>query len=576
MKAMNDKAIGNWFRLLKTEALCLPRFQRRQVWKNKNICKFLKTLLLDSETPVGVFLVLSTEPSKPAFPYPRTISNSTPQPGACNLLLLDGQQRLSALWKVFHDGNEDYRYYIQFNDRFEIEDVKAIRKRTKAEEKRNQDPTGQCKRGWFPARLLNPLDDSEKINIWLEQIDLEKLKLSNSRDIFRLISNTRKIFAEESKNKKVIPYFLLRNNIERKKAINIYQTINTNLVKLSDHYLAVAEMEKVTGKSLYDMAGKLIKQVSLIKDLETDEIGELILKISCVLQGKIPSGQSYKKLDFWKVLGDKQEIFEGVAWAVEKLNEINIWDKSLLPSVIPLRVLPALRRDMPPSGRKLADANRIITKYLWHTFLTDRYDTHANDRLKEDCDDLRTYLGGGKKENQISIFNKREYGPPSLSDLKDAGWPQTTNRLPRGILLVCCQDGAKTLESEERLTKQNFKNRQKHHIFPKSKLVHTVGHAGHYALNCMLIPGDDNNNYDNHYPGDYIQQVINQLGTVGAKRRILNLLGTHLISSTLAQDLLMANEKNLTSKKKIKESFDGFMNTRARTVMKKINQLLAG
>ena len=576
MEAMNDKAIGNWLRLLKTEALCLPRFQRKQVWKNKNICQFLKTLLLDGETPVGVFLVLSTEPSKPAFPYPRTISGSIPRPGACNLLLLDGQQRLSALWKVFNDENEDYRYYIQFNDNFEIEGVKAIRKHTKIEEKRNQNPTGQYKNRWFPARLLNPLDDSEKLNTWLRQLDLEKLKLPNSKNISRLITSTRKVFAEESKNKKIIPCFLLRNNIERKKAINIYQTINTNLVKLSDHYLAVAEMEKATGKSLYDMADKLIRQVSSVKCLETDEIGELILKISCVLQNKIPSGQNYRKLDFEKILRDKQRIFKGVAWAVEKLDEINVWYGNQLPSVIPLRVLPALCEDMPTSGRKLADANRIVIKYLWHAFLTNRYDVQANDRLKKDCDDLKDYLIGNKKEDNIRIFNKKEYEPPSLVELKDAGWPQTTNRLPRSILLVCCQDGAKALESEERLTKQNFKKRQKHHIFPKNKLVHTVGHAGYYALNCMLIPGDANNNYDNHYPGDYIQQAIDQLGNVGANRLILDLLGTHLIPNSLAQNLLKANERELTSKKKTKESFDGFMDIRAKTVLKKINRLLAG
>ena len=575
MEANNTKSIGNWLAHIDDGSLCLPRFQREQVWSKQEICKFFETLILNSETPVGVFLVLPTDPSNPAFP-PRTIDGPISRSGTCNSLLLDGQQRLSALWKVLHDEDEEFRYYIQFNDQFEIEHVKAIRKNTKASQRLNQNPTREYKRHWFPAKLLNPLVDREEVDTWLNKLELEKLKLSNHNSVKDLIMNTRKIFDRKKKGGKVVPYFQLSAGTSRDTAVNIYKIINTNLIKLSYHYLAVAEMEKKTHKSLYDVADELVGKVPSIEDLETDEIGELILKISCVLQNKKSSGGNYKHLDFNKVLSDERLIFSGIAWAVEKLAKLGIWHGGQLPSVVPLRVLPALHQYEPKSkqGQKRADANKVITKYLWYSFLTDRYDRQANDRLKEDYEDLRDYLEGKKKENQIRIFHESK--SPSLDDIKIAGWPQSTRRLARGILLVCCQEGANTLASNEELTTGNYKDREKHHIFPKSKLSNAIGHSGDYALNCLLIPRDDNQRYQDELPGDYIEKLSQDLGVSLPQLDVVDRLETHLISRNVANDLVQVTQDSIDNGQIVlKNAYNDFIESRAFEVEASIKRLLS-
>lgn len=578
MEARNDKAIGNWLLDIESGALGLPRFQRLEVWKKQKVCQFLKTLIVDSETPVGVFLILPTDSSKPAFP-PRTIGGSILQPGVCETLLLDGQQRLSALWRALHDTDEEFGYYVQFNNKFEVDDIKAVNKEAKAYQKLDQDPTRQYKKRWFPVRLLNPLSGERVVDDWLQLLELKKLKLNSLDPIENLIMDTRNIFSRKKQNGKrggkIIPHFRLNRTINKSVAVNIYKTINTNFVKLSDHYLAVAEMEKNTGKSLYDIADRLIKKVPSIEDLETDEVGELILKISCLLQDKIPSGGSYKArdFDFDAVLKSEKRIFDGVKWAVEKLKELQIWHGSQLPSVVPLRVLPALHEHMPKMGQSLADANKVITKYLWYAFLTDRYDKQANERLKEDYDDLRGYFGKLKKVGEIRIF--KEHASPSNIELEKAGWPQSTRRLARGILLVCCQGGAKTLASGEILTSSSYDNREKHHIFPKSKLAKMVGHSGDYALNCLLVPEIDNKKYNDELPGDYITKLFQDLGIPLPQLNVVNRLETHLLSEQAVERLVMATQDAIDNGQiTLETAYDDFIKTRVHDVGKKIRELL--
>ena len=581
MDAKNEKAIGNWLLDIESDTLCLPNFQRWGVWKSQNVCQFLKTLILYDKSPVGIFLVLPTNKSAPLF-VPRKITDGLePQPGVCNAFLLDGQQRLSALWNALHDTDEeDYRYYVEFNDQFEIKDIKDRKKDTKVDQRLSQNPTEQYKEHWFPVTLLNPLPDKEIVNDWLRELDLHELKLDNCDSIKNLIVNTRKIFSKKKYGGKIIPHFQLDDATNKKIAINIYETINSNSVKLSDYYLAVAKMEKETGESLYSMADRLIDKVPSIKDLEVDEIGELILKISCILRGKIPSGGNCKNLNFDKVLKNESTIFDGVEWAVKKLNELQIWHRNQLPSVVPLRVLPAIHQHVLKSKLQRADINEIITKYLWHAFLTDRYGNQANSRLKEDCNSLEAFLNGTLKwtrdKSKTNIFNKNTNPHPSTDDIKKAGWPRSVRILARGILLVCCQGGAKTLRDNEPLhTLKDYEGREKHHIFPKSKLSKKMEHCGNYVLNCMLVPEEDNQKYGNDLPGDYIRKLFENLKTPLPQVDVVNRLETHLISKQMAEILVEVTQdainKNQTT---LRGAYNDFIEARASDVETKIKELL--
>lgn len=579
MIAKNDKAIGNWLADIEDGFLCLPRFQRLEVWKERMVCQFLKTLISDIKTPVGIFLVLKTSSSKPAFPL-RTIGGARSPSKKCNALLLDGQQRLSALWRALHDKDEKFRYFAEFNNQFKIEAIRAVKRDSKTDQRLGQNPTAQYRKHYFPVNLLNPLSEEGKVDGWLQDLNLQKLQIKSYSSIKKLIVDTRKIFSRRQQKGKIIPYFLLGDNVDRKTAVNVYKDINTNSVKLSDYYIAVAKMEEEVEKSPYDMAKRLIRKVPEIEKLESDEIGELILKVSCVLQDKAPSGGNCKSLIFTDVVKDESKIFNGIQWSVDKLRELQIWYGNQLPSLVPLRVLPALHHCIEQSGPKRALADEIIERYLWHSFLTNRYDRQANNKLKVDHDHLKMFLGGKlewtRRKRDTIIFNKEENPHPSQSDIKKVGWAESGGILSRGILLVCCQEGARTLTGNEKLTSDNYEGREKHHIFPKSKLKEEVGHPGNCALNCLLVPMKDNRKYSDELPGDYMKKLFEDIGQMRLPEvKVTDRLETHLISIGMTEILVGTTQDALgNGKRTLKNAYEDFIDGRAYDVEAKIKELL--
>lgn len=569
-----SKTVGQWLAMIDDGTLCLPRFQRQTVWKSAMVIKLLETIINHpNDMPVGVFLVLETDSEEPVFP-PRNIDGSSGNKEECRNLLLDGQQRITALWQALNDKDEDYRYYVKFDDKYKVDKIERSSKRTKIEERREADPKKQFKKKWFPVHLLNPSRNETDISNWVREL---KCNADDKDKILNLIKKVRRIFSkrkgkdEDKDERKIIPFFKLSSRkTDKDNAIEVYERINTNSVKLSHHYLAVAKMEKETEESLYDVATQLEGQVNKISDLETDEIGELILKIFCLMEGKIPSGGNYGNLDYHELLNSKKAIFDGVEWAVQKLTELEIWYGKQLPSVVPLRVLSALRAKN-PSFRETRNIRKLINRYLWHAFLTDRYSKQANQRLKEDFEDIGKFLKGTKTQDNLRIF--KDADKPSKEDIKSEGWPQDTAKsmLSRGIILICCTGGAETLKDGIQLDDKNYKDRERHHIFPKSQLARISDVHANLALNCMLIPAEENQKFGNDLPGDYInklfEDVVGGLPQLDVARR----LETHCIGEDIARKLVSVTEQ--MKNYEIRDIYDEFLEARAVEVYQKTIQL---
>lgn len=613
-----DTDIKDWLELIKKHELCLPRFQRPGVWKTEMVKKLIESII--RKRPLGVFWVLETEPKNPMF-RPRNIMGEKVKPSVCRYLLLDGQQRITALWKSLYD-KDDVSYFIQY----EKDDDKGYYipldyvpkngengmvvdypKKGKGSDIVNDVPS-QMEEKIFPVKLLNPNCDSNIIDKWLPNEKYSEVK--------KMIMEIRETFKDTT-----LSYFMLtKEKTSRKDALNTYQTINTSSVKLTPYHLAISIMEDNTPRdaiSLYDMRDNLEDKVKTIDDLETDDLGELILKIFCLMgeKSRMPSGSAYKTLDYNELIERKEDIIEGIKWAVERLGKsCKIWHGTQLPSVVPLRVLPALHQHAPKDGVKKAEVNRIVKKYLWHAFLTSRYEKQANQNLKEDFDGLKNFMESLKKnisvkkrkkiENSIEIFNKTKYPCPTKGKIMARSWPQNNAKstLSRGILLACCQDKAKTLMGDDELDINSFnkdmknkKNvRERHHIFPKQQ-TRNLGvweykdkdngenwninlKSGNLALNCMLIPLEENRDFEDLLPGDYLGELSTNIGKNG-DNKIKKMLETHLIPEDIAEILFETKQDSLPDDEdkacdEIKDKFKEFLEKRAEAVLKRIEKLL--
>ena len=100
----NDRPLHDMLREARSGQLQLPNFQRGFVWNNQAIKSLIASL--SHSFPIGAVMVLETG-SKPHF-APRNVKGVHPKQDKekCRYLLLDGQQRITALYQAL------------FNDRF--------------------------------------------------------------------------------------------------------------------------------------------------------------------------------------------------------------------------------------------------------------------------------------------------------------------------------------------------------------------------------------------------------------------------------------------------------------------------
>ena len=84
-----------------------PRvFQRFEAWDRQRICSLMETVI--HNLPLGIMLVLEVGDSEKFIS--RYLKTAPEKNGRIYEHLLDGQQRLTALWRAFHNNCENETY----------------------------------------------------------------------------------------------------------------------------------------------------------------------------------------------------------------------------------------------------------------------------------------------------------------------------------------------------------------------------------------------------------------------------------------------------------------------------------
>lgn len=105
-----NRPLPDWFTRIRTRQTVLPRFQRFEAWGHGNVIQLFNTILQD--LPVGAVLVLEIGDEEPFVS--RTIQGAPTTGERVSEHLLDGQQRLTALWRALHNNYEERTYFLYF------------------------------------------------------------------------------------------------------------------------------------------------------------------------------------------------------------------------------------------------------------------------------------------------------------------------------------------------------------------------------------------------------------------------------------------------------------------------------
>ena len=117
MEARN-RDIKDWYGKTKRGEIKLPRFQRHEAWDKHRISSLIETVI--QNLPLGITLILEVG-DKEKF-ISRNLETAPDSTERVTEHLLDGQQRLTALWRVFHNNYDSETYYVRIKELIETED----------------------------------------------------------------------------------------------------------------------------------------------------------------------------------------------------------------------------------------------------------------------------------------------------------------------------------------------------------------------------------------------------------------------------------------------------------------------
>lgn len=242
--------------------LALPDFQRDFVWNPSQVVDLLDSVA--RQWPIGALLLLSG----PQCFATRQIHSGPPVGPDLDLYILDGQQRVTALFHAISNVSE-YCYYVNFTAlAFGAEDSISWEKRSVFERKY---PTVQS-RARNSIALISEVWELEKFYMWLDYVD-SKEKSScvylRERSLAGLQSKVYKVMAIE-----------LDQDIDLEALARIFETLNRSGLRLNAFDLMVAALYP-SGFHLRDEWQKALDEYPVLQDINPEAIE--ILKLIALL-----------------------------------------------------------------------------------------------------------------------------------------------------------------------------------------------------------------------------------------------------------------------------------------------------
>ena len=497
-----------------------------EAWSPVRVSGLLTTVLRG--LPAGAALILQVGDTLPFVS--RNISGAPVKGESTNELLLDGQQRVTALWKALTDGYPDRIYFASFRESDEDNSVDPSVEVINVKFRIGTggqilpqwitNPAECWSRGYIPMRLLRPGDLGAEVNAWVEQVVGDNLPAF--MEMQSKILGLRSCVSEFN-----LPYLALPPDTPKDVALDVFIKMNTSAVVLSAYDIIVAQAEAATGESIHDRIHAMDREVPEAKAYR--EISDLILDTAALAQDRSPNNTGYLALDLEQMVREWDLLVSGIKGMAQFLGEEGMLDRSRLPTVAVLPVLASLWPLLPTAPDALGEARRVLRKYLWRSSFTDRYESAAASKALNDRRALLAYLQRRGPESAVPVFDETNYPMPMESQLASAKWPKNVGIVPRGVLALTLRCGARDIADGVPVNREHLVEREYHHLYPAS-LLRAAGLSdadAFLALNCALITWRTNRTISNKRPVEYLRERVE--GTALGDDEIAARLRTHLV-----------------------------------------------
>lgn len=544
MEARNKK-IEDWFAMIKQGQMVLPRFQRHEAWKQSQIIGLFENIMRDPPLPIGALLTL--EVGDEELFYSRPIVGAPEIDTKPSMHLLDGQQRMTALWRSLMCDYDDLEVFVRIRPDSDLDDgdqgsnsdedvdaptVEAVKRWDRKGVRQPvwaDDAVETIERGLIPATILCPGSKGE------EARDLWRKALQKAERI-DLDLNDRVTVLRQRVAKYDIPFLSLDAKTGRDTALDVFIRMNTSATPLKDFDIVVAQLEGATGDSLHDMVEELLEEVPASR--EYGKVEDIILAVAALLMKRAPLKKTYLDPSFGNEFSNVWDRLKfGFKHGIEFLRSEAIFNEKSLPGDAVVYLACALWADVPEHNfDEGGNARTLIRKTIWRAAFTDRYGKTSATRTFADYKVLRK-LVAGKKNKRCELFDTTLYPLPEIGELMIAGWPGRKDRLPRAILATGLRRGGLDFADGAAISADRFHSREYHHLYPVGVLGgDRKDEKVNRALNCALITWTTNRRVGAKTPSEYVRQRAEKasLGEKVVRQR----LESHLIP----YDVLIADD----------------------------------
>lgn len=530
MEAARSRTIEQWFVAIEQGQLVLPRFQRRLAWHDKQIIGLFENILRKPALPVGVLLTLEVSGEEPFRSRPIT---SAPNPKSLpQLHLLDGQQRISALWMALNDTYEDKTFYVDLSDNELDDDADLNADHVIVSKVKTFVRDGKIRPRWaefnsentttdvIPLRVLRPGDEGAKaMKAWVS--DMAEGDQDLAFDLMQKASELRTRIASYP-----IPFLSLGPETSKSTALDVFINMNTSSTPLTAFDIVVAQVEDEKGHSLHDLVAGLTDENPSLKTFRKPE--DIVLSVAALVSGQAPLKKNYLTAGFGKALSENwDEIKRGFSRGLDHLRDMKVFGDRLVPADAAVYMLIAFWAKAKVGGDEEGNARDLIEKTFWRSCLTDRYGKTSATRSYQDFKAIAPHLDSAKDLSDCALFDDDLYPLPSVDDFRRAGWPSRRDRMARVIALISLQKGGLDLKDGSKAKSGNVSKRHWHHVFPAGYLQQDRNDAYvSRALNCALISGKTNQKFSDKAPELYLRETADASDDEKALRKRLK---SHLI-----------------------------------------------
>jgi hypothetical protein len=549
----------------------VPDFQRDFTWKDKQIEELWESIFRSFFTGS----LLHWRSLRDEF-YFNPITGAPKITRKLPELVLDGQQRLTAIWFGVNSldmnlpGKKKARkYFVNINallDNKKPSDmVVDSYSNRQIKKKKLDDQQTQFRRLKFPISEFKDRNYTKWCRDFEDHL-LEKKKMPKKEA--RQVSDKIEQILDQVWSDYKIPIVVLPEKLELENVVTVFERINSKGVRLGTFDLMNARF-RLYDIRLQDLWRKSKEKYNYIRKWLEEDSEKLTPKLPYyILQSISLSKKGYMRKkevlrldDAYRTSGevDKEEFEKDWKDASEIMDDLirrltsrddegfGIVKAKFIPYAPMIPVFSAMRKFI-KERKDYAPCKKKIEHWYWNNVFSKNYGSATDTQGEDDFDDMTTWINDGGDESPFTIGSLKEIesSQPGAADYN-------------GIMCLIAKKGAKDfLKSDP----PDYSALHDHHIFPKSKAKKYGAKNGavNMVFNRTLLFEHTNIKLGNKDPKDYLAEIMKEQNI--DEKSMRNRLATHFISKE-AFDCMKNND------------FHGFIAARSKTIIDEIKKIVS-